>query len=111
MKRLVFLAALVAAVVVIAVGARLVHMHEVYGELRLTATETPHRIAVLGRDYDRSESRPTRSTTPPGFVEDGQTESGGTLLVPNGLAGRVPTVLYVRDGDGRLWSYALVGGP
>lgn len=110
MKRLVLIAAFVAAAAVIAAGARLVHMHEVYGELRLTATDTPNRIAALGRDYNRGELEPTGSV-PPGFVERGQTEGGGTVLVPNGLEGRVPVVIYVQDDDGGVWSYELAGGP
>ncbi len=110
MKKLVLIAAFAAAVAVIAVCARLVHVHDTYGEWRLTSTETPNRITALGRDYNRSESEPATSA-PAGFVERGETNSGGTILAPKRSKVAIPVVIYVRDDDGQVWSYALVGGP
>lgn len=89
---------------------RVVHMHDTYGEWRLTATQTPLRITALGRDYERSDLAP-KSEAPSGLEPRGQTEGGGTLLVPKPLNGRDPVVIYVQDDEGQAWSYGLVGGP
>jgi hypothetical protein len=106
----VLLAAVVAAVAVTVLGVRMVQLHDAYGEWRLTATETPARLSALGRDYDRGDLRPGRAV-PSGYEAAGEAEDGGTLLVPSDLHGRVPVVIYVRDDEGRVWTYALVGGP
>jgi hypothetical protein len=106
-KKLVSVAALVVAVV--AVGVRLEHVYDTYGVWQLTAPDIPNRIRALGRDYDRSDVQPLRST-PPDLVERGETAEGGALLVPEG-ASAVPLVVYVRDHKGQVWEYGLVGGP
>lgn len=110
MKKLAVFAAIIGALAVVALGVRVVRMHDIYGEWRLTATATPARIAALGREYDRSHLAP-RSAPPSGLEPRGETEDGGTVLVPKRLKGRIPIVIYVQDDEGRAWSYGLVGGP
>ena len=109
-KKWAAIAAIIGVVAVTAVGIQLVRMHDTYGEWRLTATETPTRITALDRDYDRSNLKP-KSAPPSGLERRGETEGGGTILVPEGLKGRTPVVIYVQDDEGRVWSYGLVGGP
>ena len=109
-KRLALLAVVVGAVAVMALAVRVVRIHDTYGEWRLTATETPNRLTALGRDYDRSERAPG-TEVPSGLEPAGETEGGGTVLVPIGLHGRDPVLIYVRDDEGRVWTYSLVGGP
>ncbi|GGO73891.1 hypothetical protein H7344_04540 [Nocardioides deserti] len=108
-KRLL-VALLVAAVTAIVVGARLVHVHDTYGVWQLTSTETPNRIAASGRDYDRNELQPATSV-PTSVDTRGKTGSGTAILAPNRARMAVPVVIYLRDDEGRFWSYSLVGGP
>ena len=89
---------------------RVVHMHDAYGEWRLTATQTPLRITAFGREYERSDLAPG-TEAPSGLEPRGQTEGGGTLLVPKALNGRDQVVIYVQDDEEQAWSYGLVGGP
>ena len=103
----------VTAVVLVAAGLLLVQsvrIHEQYGEWGMTAPATPPRITVLGRDYDRGRQSPSRDV--PGSVEPvGETDGGGTILVPAGSGGRQPVIVYVQDDEDRVWTYGLVGGP
>ncbi len=91
-----------------AVGVQLLRMHDESGEWRLTHSATPNRIEVAGRDYDRSNLPPT--ALPRGASARGRTDGGGTIYLPN-VEGRTSLMAYVRDDDGTVWSYALVGGP
>lgn len=110
-NRSVWIAALAVAVAVaaIAVGVRLEHVHDTYGVWQLAATDTPDRITAFGRDFDRSDLKPLRSA-PLDLVERRETVGGGTLLVPSRASG-VPVVVYLRDHEGQVWVYGLVGGP
>lgn len=93
-----------------AVGARLEHVHDVTGQWRLiVSSATPARISALGRSYDRS-GRSARTSVPSGLASAGETPAGGTILVPVGETG-TPLVIYVRDREGLIWTYGLVGGP
>jgi hypothetical protein len=92
----------------LAVGVQLLRMYEESGEWRLTHSATPNRIEVAGRDYDRSNLPPT--TLPGGASTKGRTDGGGTIYLPR-VEGRTSLLAYVRDEDGIVWSYALVGGP
>jgi hypothetical protein len=103
-----------AAAAVFAVQA--VRVHEATGEFRLTPSESPPELPELGRDYRRSSATP-RHRLPRGAQEIGQSPGGGELFGPRQVATEgnahlgVPTVIWVRDGDGRIWTYGLVGGP
>jgi hypothetical protein len=51
-----------------------------------------------------------------GAAEVGATSGGGELLSPHLTAFQrrhhaAPTVIWVRDDDGAVWTYALLGGP
>jgi hypothetical protein len=107
----------VVALAVVAIALQVAHVHRETGELRLTPSEAPARLSELGRHYVRSSSQP-RNLLPKDTQEIGESPGGGELFGPRHLAreGRsgdpiVPTVIWVRDEDGRVWSYALVGGP
>ena len=105
-----FGAAVVVGAAVSLIGARVVQVHDDSGVWGLFGvSETPERIEVLGREYDRGD-RPDVSRTPPGLVRHGETQGGGTILVPVDVGG-TPVVIYVRDEDGQVWTYGLVGGP
>lgn len=92
---------------VVGLGVRLVQAHREEGTWSLTTPGIAHRIHVFDRDYDRSG----RSRAPAdGFVER-TTVPGGTVLVPSDLGRRLPLVIEVRDDEGQLWTYGLVGGP
>lgn len=106
-EKLLSVVALVVAV--IAVGVRLEHVHDTYGVWQLTPPEIPNRTRELGRDYDRSDIQPLGSA-PPDLTEHGETAGGGTLLVPDDASG-LPLIVYVRDHEGQVWEYGLVGGP
>ncbi len=106
---------LVAVTAVVVVAARLLLMqsvrtHERYGEWGIAAPATPLRITVLGRDYDRGDLAPS-ATAPDDVDRLGETDGGGTILVPAGSGGGQPVIVYVQDEEGRVWTYGLVGGP
>ncbi len=87
-----------------------VRIHEKYGEWGIRASATPLRMSVLGRDYDRGDLRPGNAL-PDDVKPAGKTEGGGTILVPADLGDRDPVIVYVKDEQGRVWTYGLVGGP
>ena len=97
---------LVAAVLIlIAVGAQAIRIHEKDGRWSLIPQATPERLHFAGRDYDRGGHVDQRG----GLVKGGTTSGGGTIYtiaVDHGTQ----VVIYVRDGD-QLWQYTLVGGP
>jgi hypothetical protein len=108
MKRMVVMA-LVIVTVVVALLVQVVRVYDRYGEWRLSATKPPLRVGALGREYDRSRFPPA-DDAPSGFVSGGTTDSGDTLLTPEGMNGRTPVIIYVED-ESRVWEYSLVGGP
>lgn len=109
MRRLMALGLVTGVVVAGAVGVRLEHVHEETGQWGLLAwAAAPARISTLDRSYDRSRQAPETSAA--GYVREGETKGGGTILVPAEPVG-IPLVVYVRDRQGRLWTYGLVGGP
>ena len=116
-RRILSLLLGVAAVVVVLLAVQVARVHHETGELRLTPSAAPPELHEAGRLYRRSASTPT-SSLPRGTQEVGTTAGGGVLFGPQrfSLEGPatepvVPTVIWVRDDDGNIWSYGLVGGP
>ena len=113
-----FRAGLVVVVLVVAAFAvQVVRVHEATGEFRLTPSDSPPEMHELGRDYRRSSATPGH-TLPKDTQEIGQSPGGGELFGPRHVAMEggdggpvVPTVIWVRDDDGSVWTYGLVGGP
>ena len=113
-----FRAGLVVVLIAVAVLAvQVVRVQGATGEFRLTPSESPPELHEVGRRYMRSSSTPT-AALPQGVQEIGETPGGGELFGPRHVSlegdpeGPVnPTVIWVRDDDGRVWTYALVGGP
>jgi hypothetical protein len=108
-KRLVALALAVALVVAGALLVQSVRIQRQYGDWGLTAPAAPARIHVLGRDYDRADLPPV-GIAPGGLRVVGETDGGGSVLAARSF-NPPPLIVYVDDGNGRLWTYALVGGP
>ena len=85
--------------------------------LAVQVVRVPAPAARAARHYVRSSS--TRAAAlPKGVQEIGETPGGGELFGPRHVTlegdpeGPInPTVIWVRDDDGRVWTYALVGGP
>jgi hypothetical protein len=102
-------------VLVALVVLQLARVEHSTGEARLWPSAAPPRLQELGRTYRRSDSAlPMRA--PYGVRAAGTTPGGGHLFAPRLTAFQVraqavPTVLWVRDHSGRLWTYALSGGP
>ncbi|MBS2938291.1 hypothetical protein KDN32_11110 [Nocardioides sp. J2M5] len=108
MRRVAFVITAVALSLLAAgLGVRLVQVHREEGTWSLTTPGVAHRIHVFDRDYDRSG----RSRDPVDDLVEGATVPGGTVLVPPDLGRRLPLVIEVRDDEGRVWTYGLVGGP
>jgi hypothetical protein len=108
------LAVLVLVVVVLAV--QVIRVHEATGEFRLTPSAAPPELTEYHRHYRRSS--PPADSLPKDVQDIGETSGGGELFGPRHLAVEgtpegpvVPTVLWVRDDDGEVWTYGLVGGP
>ena len=105
---------LVLAVAVLAV--QVVRVHEATGEFRLTPSVSPPQLTEYHRHYRRSS--PPGEALPGDVQEIGETSGGGEVFGPRHIALQgipegpvVPTVLWVRDNDGKVWTYELVGGP
>ncbi|KRE92771.1 hypothetical protein ASG76_14965 [Nocardioides sp. Soil774] len=101
-----------AALVVVAaacLGARVMWVHDTFGEWGVSPASPPLRISTLGRDYERSELSPL-TEAPPGFRQVDTTDRG-TVFSPIEAPKPSPVVVYLQDDEGRVWSYALVGGP
>jgi hypothetical protein len=63
----------------------------------------------MQRQYDRGrEAAPTE--VPDSYGPHGETEGGGVILAPRPDRSQ-PVVVFVRESDGRVWAYGLVGGP
>jgi hypothetical protein len=99
----------VAAVVVLALalGGRLVWVHDDTWEWTLRPSATPPKVVVFDRDYRRSDGPPSELTG--AHRPEGRTSGGGVILAPRPDPD-VPTVIWVRGPDG-LHTYALMGGP
>lgn len=111
MRKLKILAVGLVIIATMALGFQIVRIHEEFGEWRLTPSQTPPRLSLFGRSYDRSDLKPA-SAAPPGFVRVRETAQGAALLVEGEtLLVTAPVVVYSRDDQGRVWSYALAGGP
>ncbi|CAN5334344.1 hypothetical protein BH09ACT12_BH09ACT12_36080 [soil metagenome] len=108
-RRMLVTISLVLVVVALAVSVQSVRMHRTYGEWALSAPEAPTHIDALSRQYEKGDLA-SAGAVPAGFVASGTTAGGATVLAPQGERPQ-PTVIYVRDSDRRVWTYALVGGP
>jgi len=108
-KRLTASAAIVVLVATAFLGFRIVWVHDAYGEWRVSPASPPLRISTLGRDYDRGEFKPVTKALP-GLRSVDSTEHG-TVLASDSATTSSPTVIYLEDPEGLVWSYALVGGP
>ena len=84
-------------------------VHDTYGEWRVSPASPPLRISTLGRDYDRSKFQPVTNALP-GLHSVDSTEHG-TVLSSHSATKPSPTVIYLEDDAGLVWSYGLVGGP
>lgn len=109
MKRLGASAAIIAVVAAACLGVRVMWVHDTFGEWRVSPASPPLRISTLGRDYDRSKFRPV-TKAPPG-LRSVDTTGHGTVLSSSDGTKPSPVVIYLEDDEGRVWSYALVGGP
>jgi len=115
-SRVVGAGLLLLATVVALVVVQVVRVHHATGELRLTPSAAPPEIHEFGRDCKRGDLRAPRAL-PRGARQVDSTAGGGDVLVWSRFALQgppthvVPTVIWVRDDSGRLWTCALVGGP
>jgi hypothetical protein len=116
LRRLVRVVLGVAAVVVLLAIVQLVRVHRATGEFRFAAAAAPPRLHEYGRLYLRGRSAPGQTAAPKGTQQIDSTMGGGDVLGPRRIATQgapqaiVPTVIWVRDGDG-VWTYELSGGP
>ena len=107
----------VPVIVLAVVAVQLVRVHQATGEFRLTASQAPPKLHQNGRDYLRHSSPITR--LPDDTQRIGETPGGGELFGPRHVTLSLPAfkreivvpVLYVRDHDGHVWTYELVGSP
>lgn len=109
MKRLVVSAAIVVIVATACLSVRVMWVHETFGEWRLSPASPPLRISTLGRDYDRSTFEPVAKAPPELRAVDAI--GHGTVLSSSDATSPTPVVIYLEDDEGRVWSYALTGGP
>jgi hypothetical protein len=109
MRRLAASAAVVVLVATACLGFRILWVHDAYGEWRINPASPPLRISTLGRDYDRSSLQPVNDALP-GLRSVDRTQHG-TVLSSNSATKSSPTLIYLEDDEGLVWSYALVGGP
>ncbi|QSR30706.1 hypothetical protein CFI00_09420 [Nocardioides sp. S5] len=108
-KRPAASAAIVVLVATAFLGSRIVWVHDAYGEWGISPASPPLRISTFGRDYDRSRLKPV-TTALPGLRSVDSTEHG-TVLASDSATTSSPTVVYLEDPEGLVWSCALVGGP
>ena len=95
----------VASVVVLWCGVRLIGAHQEYGEWGLSPSSTPPKIHVAGRDYHRGA--PT--VRPAGWQVIATVADSEPVWAPRGFAG-TPAVMVVATPGGDV-NYALSGGP
>ena len=109
MKRLTASAVIAVVVATGCVGVRVVWVHDTYGEWRVISVSPPLRISTLGRDYDRSDFNPV--TKPLSGLRSVDRMENGFVLSSGSATKPSPVVIYLEDDEGRVWCYALVGGP
>jgi hypothetical protein len=100
-------AAALVAVALIALGVRLVHVHEATWEWTLRPSAAAPLLAYGDRDYKRSRPDPG---VEPSFERIGTSLGGGAVFGPPLPHENAPVYLQVRDGD-VVYGYVLLGGP
>jgi hypothetical protein len=90
-------------------GARVTWVHDTFGEWGVSPASPPLRISTLGRDYERSEISPVTEAQP--GLRQVDTTDRDTVFSPSEATKPSPVVVYLQDDEGRMLSYALVGGP
>jgi hypothetical protein len=114
-SRMVRVTLALAVVVVVILGIQTARVYHATGELRLTPSQAPPKLHEFGRDYRKDAGT---ASLPQGAHEIGETPGGGEVFGPRRVSVRatgspavVPTVIWVRDDSGHVWTYELVGGP
>ena len=110
---LLLVVVLVLVVAGAAVGARLWTVHQRTYAWALVYPEIPPRTQVGDRYYLLGSLPAGAAHLPAGAVRVGTTEGGAPLYRDPATAptSSTPTGLWAVDSDGRVWSYALSGGP
>lgn len=112
---LLLVVVLVLVVAGVAVGARSWAVHQRTWAWALVVPQIPPRTEVGGRHYLLGSSPQGAVHLPTGAIRVGTTEGGAPLYREPATApapdSSTPTVLWAVDSDGRVWGYALSGGP